>query len=228
VTHPIPRIYDALWLGMMSKTPTLRDVEEKTRAYRRWDKSLAPKPISDTTLHTEARRLDESYLHGKLVAQVRDMNRSKMLSPVGLPCGVATVDGKNLATLAHDADGRAQPRSTENKKWQPKGASKTGKPYFLAPVLRAVLTSAEAKPALAQVTMGPHEGESTVFPKMVEVLHEAYGRSGMIDIIDADAGLISLANADWVDRLGYGYVFGLMGAWRLKTDTSSPRCCGTI
>jgi hypothetical protein len=46
---------------------------------------------------------------------------------------------------------------------------------------------------------------------MVEVLHEAYGRSGMIDIIDADAGLISLANADWVDRLGYGYVFGLKG-----------------
>jgi hypothetical protein len=79
----------------------------------------------------------------------------------------------------------------------------------LAPVLRAVLTSAEAKPALAQVTMGPHEGESTVFPKMVEVLHEAYGRSGMIDIIDADAGLISLANADFVDRLGYGYVFGI-------------------
>ncbi|MCD6498321.1 MAG: ISAs1 family transposase, partial [Deltaproteobacteria bacterium] len=61
------------------------------------------------------------------------------------------------------------------------------------------------------VAMGPHEGESTVFPRMVEALHKAYGRSDMIDIIDADAGLTSLANADLVDKLGYGYVFAIKG-----------------
>ncbi|MCD6500291.1 MAG: hypothetical protein J7M25_18500, partial [Deltaproteobacteria bacterium] len=101
--------------GKEKGAATLRDVEEQIGDLGLWAKRLVPKPISDTTLDTEARRLDEPYLHDKLVAQVRDMHRSKMLSPVGLPCGVATVDGKNLATLNHDAGGRAQPRSDENK-----------------------------------------------------------------------------------------------------------------
>ncbi len=210
VTKPMQSIYDGLLIGLLSAQPTLRDVEQMLGQERGLlTRTLVPTPLSDTTLDTEARRLDEPYLHHKLVAQVRDMYRSKMLSPVNMPCGVATVDGKNLATLDHDAGGRAQPRSTQNDKWHPKGSVKGAKPYYLVPVLRAVLTSAEAKPAIAQVALGPHEGESTAFGEMVETLHKAYGRSGMIEIIDADAGLTSLGNADIVNELGYGYVFGL-------------------
>ena len=44
-----------------------------------------------------------------------------------------------------------------------------------------------------------------------KMLNPVYGRSGMIGIIDTDAGLTSLANADCVNAHGYGYVFGLKG-----------------
>jgi hypothetical protein len=70
-----------------------------------WTRNLVSEPISDTTLDTEIRRLSPDYLLDKLVLCVRDLYRSKMLNPMGLPCGVATVDGKNLATLDHDAEG---------------------------------------------------------------------------------------------------------------------------
>ena len=35
--------------------------------------------------------------------------------------------------------------------------------------------------------------------------------SGMLDVLDLDAGFTSLANADFVDSLGYGYIFALKG-----------------
>lgn len=209
VVHAMEHVHNALWLGLVSNEPSLRDVERMTGQIGSWGRSLVPAPISDTTLDTEARRLNEAYLSHKLCAQVREMKRSKMLSPVGLPCGVATLDGKNLATLDHDAGGRAQRRSSDNAKWVQAGREQTGKPYYLAPALRAVLTSAEAKPALAQLPLGPKQGESAAFPELVETLHRDYGRSALIDVIDADAGLTSLKNADAVNALGYGYVFGL-------------------
>ena len=209
VVHAMEHVHNALWLGLLSNEPTLRDVERMTGQLGPWGRSLVPAPISDTTLDTEARRLPEAYLSSKLCAQVREMKRAKMLAPVGLPCGVATIDGKNLATLDHDAGGRAQRRSSDNAKWVQAGREQTGKPYYLAPALRAVLTSAEAKPALAQLSLGPKQGESAAFVDMVEALHRDYGRSDLIDVIDADAGLCSLRNADAVDALGYAYVFGL-------------------
>jgi hypothetical protein len=86
-----------------------------------------------------------------------------------------------------------------------------GKNYWLMPALRAVLTSAEAKPCIYQRPLPSKKGESTVFKPLIDDLHNAYGRSGMIGIIDADAGLTSLANADYIDARGYGYVLGLKG-----------------
>jgi len=178
-----------------------------------WALPLIPGRISDTTLDTESRRLNHDYLHAKLVLRVRDLYRSKMLAPVVLPCGIATVDGKNLATLDHDADGTGHARSSKNAKWHKSTneENKRGTGYFLMPALRTVLTSAEAKPGIYQIPLPPGAGESTVFPEMVDGLHKSYGRSGMIGIIDVDAGLTSLANANHVNELGYGYIFGLKG-----------------
>ena len=50
-----------------------------------------------------------------------------------------------------------------------------------------------------------------MFPAMVDKLCEAYGRSGMLDVIDGDAGLTSLGNADYVNNQNLGYIFGLKG-----------------
>jgi hypothetical protein len=54
-------------------------------------------------------------------------------------------------------------------------------------------------------------GESTMFPKMVDALQRQYGQSGMFDVIDADAGLTSLSNANYIDGKNLGYIFGLKG-----------------
>lgn len=210
VEHAQKHILNGLLLGLTANKPTLRDVEEMTRDLRLSFRSLVPAPISDTTLDTESRRLDAAYLSGKLEQQVREDFRSKMLRPVGLPCGVVTVDGKNLATLEHDANGAGHARSKENEKWHPPGSAK-GEEYFLVPVLRAALTSAEARPIIYQQALPSHTGEATSFCGLVDNLHRAYGRGGMFEVIDGDAGLISLANADHVNRLGYTYIFGLKG-----------------
>jgi len=210
VEHEQRHILNSLVLGLAANKPTLRDVEEMTRDLRRSFRALVPSPISDTTLDTEARRLDVAYLTGKLVAQVREDFRGKMLGPVGLPCGVATVDGKNLATLWHDAGGAGHARSSENEKWQRPAGSKDEE-YYLVPALRAALTSAEARPIIYQKALPPGTGESTSFGELVDDLHREYGRSGMLGVIDADAGLTSLENADHVDGLGYAYIFGLKG-----------------
>ncbi len=209
----MPSILWSLEIGLTSNQPTLRDVEELSERLGSWAKPLVPGRISDTTLDTEIRRLDAEYLHSKLVLRVRDFHRSKMLAPAWLPCGIATVDGKNLATLDHSANGAGHPRSSENAKWHKNTAEEKvhGGSYWLMPVLRAVLTSAEAKPCIYQLPLPSGTGESTGFCRIVDGLHKAYGRSGMVGIIDTDAGLTSLANADHVNQLGYGYIFGLKG-----------------
>jgi len=210
VTHAQKHILNGLLLGLIANKPTLRDVEEMTQDLRLAFRTLVPAPISDTTLDTESRRLDAAYLSGKLEQQVREDFRAKTLRPVGLPCGVVTVDGKNLATLDHDAGGAGHACSQENEKWHRPGSAK-GEEYFLLPVLRAALTSAETRPIVYQQALPPGTGEATAFCALVDNLHRAYGRSGMFEVIEGDAGLISLANADHVNDLGYTYIFGLKG-----------------
>ena len=207
VEHKVFSLHNALVLGLAANKPTLRDVESMTKGLHLEYRGLVPRPISDTTLDEAVRRLDVEYLTCKLVQQVREDFRAKMLAPVFLPCGIVTVDGKNLATLGHDADGVGHSRSKENEKWQGK---KDGE-YFLYPALRASLTSAESRPIILQKMLPPKTGESTSFIVFVDALHAAYGRGGMFDVIDVDAGLTSLANADHVDSLDYAYIMGLKG-----------------
>ena len=199
-------IWQAL-LGLLSNQPTLRDVEAMRLGS--WGRRLVPDVVSDTTLDTELRRMDAEVLHAKLVLQIRDLHRGKMLRPSKLPFGVATIDGKNLATVSHTADGSAHKRSKDNEKWQPKkGRSGT---YFLMPALRATLTSAESKPCIFQKQLPPGTGESSSLEELIDELHTAYGRSDMFELIDVDAGLTSLAHADHADNLGYAYMMGLKG-----------------
>jgi hypothetical protein len=221
-------------LGLIANKPTLRDVETQTARLNVWGRTLVPESISDTTLHTELQRLDDVGLRAKLIAQVRGMHRKKRLRPLHLPCGVATMDGKNLATLQHDAAGSGHKRTQETDKWAPKDATLLGgAPYWLMPALRVTLTSAEAKPCIYQQPLEPGQGEETAAPDVVRALHEAYGRSGLVEVMDFDAGFTSLALAHTIDELGYAYVFGLKAnqptlygqarrALRQKADTEAP------
>jgi len=212
VTHSIHSIIWALELGMMANMPTLRDIEDMTSELGGWARRLVSAKISDTTIDTEVRRLDQEALLAKLVSQIRDMNRSKILKPYGLPCGVATIDGKNLATLDHYADGHAHRRTKDNKKWHKKGTTNTGEPYWLTPVLRSTLTSSLVKPCIYQMALPPGTGESTNFKSMIDALEQSYGKGKMVEIYDGDAAFASLANADYLNnRYQKAYVFGLKG-----------------
>lgn len=210
--HKMQSIIWSLELGLISNQPTLRDVELVTKDLSCSARKMVPDAISDTTLDTELRRLDVRYLTEKLELQVRAMHRSKMLKPFGLPFGVVTVDGKNLATLSHNADGTGHVRTKDTEKWV-KGNKRAQDrdDYYLMPALRATLTSAAAKPCIQQKRLPIGTGESTNCRDFINDLHRVYGRSGMFEVLDFDAGLISLATADAVNEMNYGYVFGLKG-----------------
>ena len=210
VKHRIEHILWLLEFGMLSSQRTLRDVERLGKQLAPLWRAFVGNGASDTTMWTVIPQLDSDYLRSKLVKRIRSFHRSKMLQPVRLPWGVVTVDGKNLATLSHDADGRAHARTKANQKWQSKQAERQhGQTYYLTPALRATLTSSEAKVCIDQLALPAGQGESTHFLPFVQRLHDAYGRSQMFRVIDADAGLTSLANADGIERLGYLYIFGL-------------------
>jgi len=189
-----------LWFGMVAGDPTLRAVERRSEGLGLVDLRGRPvKRLSDTSLGDVLAVLNPLDFLTPLVQQVRSMLRRKELRPKGLPCGVVVVDGKNLATLDHDANGYGL-RQTN---------SHTGFPFWCVRVLRAVLSSAKGKPCIGQVPIPGRAGEITCLPDFVRWLHETFGRFGLFEIIDLDAGFLSRAVFRFIDGLGYGAVIGL-------------------
>lgn len=200
ITWPLHVVVMELALGQMRNEATLRDVERSVGGPLGSIVPDAKGGVSDTTLYRVAGQLDPQALVGHLEKQVRRMHRDKMLTPAGLPLGVVTVDGKCLGTLDHDAQGTAQAN-----------VNSTGKPYWLARALRGTLTSSVSKACVGQMSIPALGAETTTFPAFVEALHKAYGRIGLFEVVDVDAGFVSWSNMDHVNQLGYGYFGALKG-----------------
>lgn len=208
VKHPLAAIASALLLGLLSNRRTLRDVEALTETLQGPWRKLVPKTISDTTLDTVLRQLSDEQLQQGLVVLNRELKRSKLLKQApGLAVRLVVVDGKNLATLDHDAQGTAQARSDDNKKWQRKDAKQAA--YWLTPALRACLASTEARPCLLQMPLHPKANETASFKAFLQLLRDSYGRSNILDVLSMDAGLTSLSNANAVVDDNLRYIFGL-------------------
>jgi predicted transposase YbfD/YdcC len=207
VKHSIDSVIRGLLGGLLGNQPTLRQLEEHCGSGSLLD---SRKRISDTTLHGMASRLDEGYLVKKLVAQVKHFNRKKMIRGADLPFSAIAIDGKNQGTLSHDAGGRAQSRSSKSaEKWD--AQCDRGGGQYVTPVLRATLISSEQRLAMYQMPVPPETGEAAVFTDFITQIDEAYGRTGLIDVVTADAGMCSLENADAVEAQNLTYVFGLKG-----------------
>jgi hypothetical protein len=192
-------ILHVLFAGMLACDKTLRDVEERSEELALMDGDEPVGRIPDTTMGDLLAKLDPDDFEQPLVRQVRDMNRRNELKPVGLPCGVAVVDGKAMGKLTHDAEGHAM-RQTDDD----------GNAFWYVRVLRAVLSSSAGKPCIGQKTIPGREGEITNFPDFAIWLHETYGRHGLFEIFDVDAGFFSRAVFEFIDQdLGYGLVVGL-------------------
>ena len=190
--------------GMMAGCRTLRQVEDLTDERLKQARPVYPLPVQpgrvpDSTLSELIPRLSVEELRAQQRWQVKTLWRGKCLAPFGLPCGVATVDGKGMGALDHDADGSAQ-----------KGRrSHDGKAYWLGRTLRAVLTSAQAKPALDQMAIPADTNEMGAFPAFFAALLGAY--AALFEIVTVDAGMTSKHNADLVHAALKGYVMALKG-----------------
>jgi hypothetical protein len=209
VTHPIQNIVWSMLLGMMANRKTLRDIEELLKELGPWAKKLVSHHMSDTTLYVNVGKLPAEYFHDKLVLQIKSMHRKKQLRPDGLPYGIATIDGKNLATLAYNPDGQGHARDLIDEKWKRYVPDGQEGDYYLYPALRATLSSNPATPALYHMPLPPGTGESRVFHQFLDGLHQAYGALELFRLIDVDAGFTSWQNAQLITAYGYYYVMGL-------------------
>ena len=218
----VRELLDALLLGMVSGCLTLRDVEALTEDMGSFGRKYVGRRAPDTTLWDLIKRLAPAELREQLVEQVKATWRSKGLKPVGLPCGVLTFDGKGLGALEHDAEGTAL--KTHNGQ---------GYEYFLSRYLRAVLSSAEARPCVDQMAIGPKTNEMGDFKTFFQQIIESYGdKNALFEIITTDAGMTSLSNADYVHAAFKAYVMALKGpqpelfaeAERMLGKLRKPEC----
>lgn len=198
----LSELCNAALLGLLSNCPSLRDLEGLTDDLGPTGRQYVAKRVPDTTLWDLLPRLSVQELRAKLCQQVKAAWRRKSLTPVGLPCGVLAIDGKGLGALEHDAEGTAQ-----------KGLrSHDGSPYWLARMLRAVLTSAEARPCLDQLPIGAKTNEMGDFPRLWQLIVEAYGKNNdLFEIVTVDAGLTSRGNADLIHEAHKAYVMAIKG-----------------
>lgn len=197
----LAELLNAAFAGLLANCPTLRDMEAMTEEMGPMGRKYVPRRVPDTTLWQLMGKLDPKELRAKNRAQVRAAWRSKTLAPVGLPCGVIAIDGKGLGALEHDAEGTAQKAHR----------SHDGTPYWLSRSLRAVLTSAQAKPCLDQVAIGSKTNEVASFGAFFDDLVAAYGAGDLFEVITMDAGLVSRANADRIHAANKAYVMALKG-----------------
>jgi predicted transposase YbfD/YdcC len=196
------QLMNAAFTGLLANCPTLRDMEAMTNEMGPAGRKYVPRRVPDTTLWQLMGKLDPREFRAKNQAQVRAAWRRKSLQPVGLPCGVLALDGKGLGALEHDAEGTAQ----KNHR------SHDGSPYWLARVLRAVLTSAAGKPCVDQVPIGSKTNEVASFAAFFNELVAAYGGGDLFEIVTMDAGIVSLANADCIHAANKAYVMALKGS----------------
>jgi hypothetical protein len=158
-----------------------------------------PRRMPDTTAYDLLERLVPDAFREKLRQQVRTLHRSKSLPPEGLPCGVLSIDGKALGTLDHSAEGKAQEAHR----------SHDGSTYYLARVLRAVLTSAAARPCLDQAWVPATTNETGAFPDFWKALMAAYRGLDLFEVVTGDAGFTSRANAGLIHAANCAYVLSL-------------------
>jgi hypothetical protein len=195
---PLPTLLTAILLGLVAGCRKLRDVEDLTNEMGQVGRRFVPRRVPDTTLQDLVVKLKAEPLRPLLWRQVKDLQRSKSLLPAGLPCGVGAIDGKVLATLDHDGNGQAQ-----------QAHRKDGSVYYLLRVLRAVLISAAARPALDQEVIDPKTNETGAFAVFFAQVVRIYG--DLVEIWSVDAGMTSKDNADLIEKAVKGYVMGLKG-----------------
>jgi hypothetical protein len=154
--------------------------------------------------HTDAEGRGGGRVNRQAQPRQGETARSKTLSP----CPGALED---------DAGGTAQ--KTHNGQ---------GYEYYLARSLRAVLTSAQGRPCLDQMPIGPKTNEMGDFSRFFGRLIESYGdNNDLFEIVTTDAGLTSIGNATRIHQANKAYVMALKGPQQ-ELLAEAERLLGTL
>ena len=134
------------------------------------------------------------HVHQHILAE----HRRKALEPTVVRIRAIAVDGKNVATLDHEANPDCQKQNPEN---QP--------PHWLYRVVNATLISAAAPVCIDQMPIPAATNDMGVFPVFFASLVSTYGRADLFDLVSTDSGFCSEANARLIDDAGKGYLISL-------------------
>ena len=208
VDHPLPVVLTAVVSAMASDAPGLRGAERRTdqiaAKYEDGWQGIAQR-IADNTIGAVLRRLETRDLVECLHRMAKAEHRRGNLSPVVLRVRTASIDGKNTATLRwHDlcrlAGVDKQQASVEDiKEFFRKNfpqvqvcAPRDGDPYGLVRSHTVTLVSSLAAYGLHIRNIPGATNEIGALPQTLRELHNAYGRTDIIEMITTDAGNTSL------------------------------------
>lgn len=182
-------------VGVVCGRRSLAETETLTGSLARGLRRLlkVPRRVPDTTARDALVRIEPEELRAVLRRQCRQAWRRKALRPVGLPCGVVSIDGKVTATPF-----------TEGPFVQ-----KQGQTYGVVRTLGSALVSSAATVCLDAEPIPPETNEMGHFRKAVDALVKAYGELSMFEVIMGDAGMCSLENATHINSYELGYIFRL-------------------
>ena len=153
-----------------------------------------PAPISSTRLRDTLKIVDHEGLRRVLRRQVRHDRRCGFLKPSGLAINAVAIDGKFPADL---------------KSWDHPAAQKV----VLTPstargrcrVLNALLISSQSPACLDASPIPGKTNEIGHMPDFLKDLDEAYGKTGLLELIMADGGSSSRGIASQIHAMGSAY-----------------------
>ena len=185
--------------GLLSGLNGLTELEHLTDSLSPLSRILLglKKRLPDTTARDILVKLNPNDLRLTIQANIKAAIRRKALNPVGLPCGIVSMDGKYSSTRIGD-DKLAQDYTKENDRNQR---------HSLGTITSCLISSA-AKVCIDAFLVPPVTNEKGIFQKAFDGLLEAYG-NGLFEVVTYDAGANSLANADYITSKNKSYVFAI-------------------
>jgi len=190
-------------VGLMAGCKSFRELESLTEEMSLpWRRELKiSRRIPDTTMRTTLCKLETDPLRECLRRQAKAAHRRKALAPFGLPFGVVAVDGKHTAIAAWD-------ELYAQKQEHSSAVGVSG----MVRTMTCSLVSSRVKVCLDANPIPSATNEMGHFAKVLEEVDAAYGALELFQLISADAGMVSEANARLVVKeYGWDYLFRLNG-----------------
>jgi hypothetical protein len=186
----------AMAAARKSLAETEKLTEEMSPALRR---SLGiHRRVPDTTMRDALEDVSLAEVRAALRRQAKAAYRRKALAPVGLPFGVAAMDGKSVTGEAWDDHYAQRHRHSE-------GAAAVG----LVRTMTCTLISTPSRPCIEMVPIPAETNEMGQFRTAIEVVQNAYGGTGMFRMVTYDSGACSEENAEEVRAQGLHYLFAI-------------------